>query len=119
MFEIVQQLDEHALIGVMYHVQLRIYERDRFPGSAGRVERMRAVMMESELPLVETIESMVAEIEAHEGVPLEELTEQRAGHYARQLGEISSARRRARPGYDPERGKRLLEEIRCEYGHAA
>jgi hypothetical protein len=119
MFEITQQLDDSTLTSVMYHVQLRLYERDRFPGPAARVERMRTVMMENELHLVSTIESMVAEIEDDAGVPLEELTEERAGRYAWQLGEISSARDRARPGYDPERGRMLLEEIRREYGYAA
>ncbi|HYH81569.1 MAG TPA: hypothetical protein VEX86_17320 [Longimicrobium sp.] len=119
MFEITHELDDSALTSVMYHVQLRIYERDRFPGPVARAERMHTVMMESELPLAPTVEAMVAEIEAHAGVPLEALTEERAGQYARQLGEISSARVRARPGYNPERGRRLLEEIRREYGYAA
>jgi hypothetical protein len=119
MFEITQELDDSTLTSVMYHVQLRIFERDRFPGADERVERMRTVMMDSELHLVPTIESMVTEIEAHAGGPLEELTDECAGQYARQLGEISSARDRALPGYDPERGRRLLEEIRREYGYVA
>lgn len=119
MFEITEYLDDRRLTSVMYHVQLRIYERDRFPGREARIERMRAVMMDSELELIPMVERIVAEIERDAGLPLELLPEPRATKYALQLGEVSSARVRSRPGYDPERGDRLLEEIRQQYGYAA
>lgn len=120
MFEMLTDADDSKLIKVTYHLGLRMYERHLFDNPEARRKRMLAAFgrdLSSEL--IETVEGVISEIEAREGMPLRELTDDQTAYYMGELMEMYS--RRIEP-ISPEiaaRAERTLAEIREQYGYAA
>jgi hypothetical protein len=61
------------------------------------------------------VHRVLRDIETEEGMHFTELPPQLYSKYIFLLGDISDTRTRSRPGFDPERGQRLLEELRRDY----
>lgn len=120
MFDLLANANESKLIKVAYHVGLRMYERRLFDDRETRRQRMLAAFgLDLSPELIETVERIIAEIEAREGKPLRELPDDRVAYYQGELLEMHS--RRTEPA-SPEivaRAERTLAEIRQQYGYAA
>jgi hypothetical protein len=59
--------------------------------------------------------SLLRRIEAEEQTPVHDLDDAQAGKYISRFSRIVQQRIRAREGFDPERGERLLAGLRAQY----
>lgn len=120
MFEYLEQLDDSTFNRVAYEASLLLYERERHRGPGPRFPALRGSGDDPTGDITRLVHRVLAEIEAAEGVPFTELAREPYARYMHVLDEMSSARVRSMPGYDPERAERLLEELRRDYyPHAA
>jgi hypothetical protein len=120
MFDFLDQLDDTTFNRVAYEASLLLYERERHRGLGPRFPALRGSEADLTGEITRLVHRVLAEIEAAQRVPFTELSREAYAGYMRVLDEMSSARVRSMPGYDPERAERLLEELRRDYyPHAA
>lgn len=115
MFEILDRVELPVAEEALYHLGLRLYERKHFPDW-----RRWLSLRTSEILAPESIDvaaSVLGEVECRTRTALGEMDDDLVAAYERAIRLIVSGRRKAeRPVLDPERGRRLLEELRRDYG---
>ena len=120
MFEILFAVPHAVAVDAAYQISLELSRRARLGN--WRDDARMAAAARSPAPAPESAEGpevagyLLGAIERRERKPLRELSEAVAGGYIVRLGAILRERVRTRPGYDPERADRLLEELRRDYG---
>jgi hypothetical protein len=111
MFEQLQKLDREQAISVVYY-SIRLLKH---------LERLKRgySLSEAILPLPEADEedarlvpNVVREIEAMENLKLEDLPQEKVEFYIITLSELILERNRKELNLDPERGRKLLQELR-------
>lgn len=113
MFDYLNATDDMTLTSVVYEAGLVLYERElhrngpALPALRGSSRHTAQV--------IRLVHRVLQEIEAEEGMRFTDLPPELYEKYLRILSGIAEERRRSRPGFDPERGQRLLEELRRDY----
>lgn len=121
MFEILKAVPDGVAVASVYRAGLELFRRARLGNwrddpdidAPGRLPRP---LDPAAATAAQVIGNVLAEVENAEEKQLRDLSEQVAGRYIKELGEIMMARLRSRPDRDPKRGKALLEELRRDYG---
>lgn len=121
MFEILRKVSDGVSTKSIYRATLELYRRrrlgnwrddqdiDDYPDGAGPPEAATASVSQ-------VTGYVLGEIERVEGKPLRDLSEDTAGRYITRLSGILMDRIVNSPGFNPERGKAALEELRRDYG---
>ncbi|MBV9109357.1 MAG: hypothetical protein JO306_08120 [Gemmatimonadetes bacterium] len=115
MFEYLDDVDDTTLTFVVYEAGLLLYERERHRYAAPDLPALRGSSPDPHGRITRLVHRVLRDIERVEGMHFTELPPQLYSKYIFLLGDISDTRTRSRPGFDPERGQRLLEELRRDY----
>lgn len=115
MFESLRLTSKEIATQVAYRVGLRIYERDRFPTWRDWVATRPDTRMSDEA--VEIATHILKQIEARTGKPLAAISDKEMSPYLRAMYDVMDQRRQAERTLDPAIGRRILEEMRRDYGH--
>jgi hypothetical protein len=118
MFDIMRAVPHDVAVTAVYQASLELYSRARLLGRVCRGWRLRdpGPLDPQTASEEEVVVSVLREIERREGKPFPLLSDAEVRRYGRVLGRILHGRIASRPGSDPERGERLLEALRREYG---
>lgn len=114
MFDILRRMDGDVAAEAAYRIGLRIYEREYFQDWR-RWLPLRPddrLMPEALAAAAQVLE----EIERRTGKPLWALGDAEIDPYRRQVHEIMHERRARERTGDPDLGRRILEEMRRDYG---
>ena len=115
MFEYLNALDDMTLTWVVYEAGLLLYEREKHRYAAPALPALRGSVPDTTGEVTCLVHRVLRDIETEEGMHFTELPPRLYSKYIFLLSGISEQRRRSRPGLDPERGQRLLEELRRDY----
>lgn len=113
MFDVLWKIDLPLLDDVLYNVGLRISERDRFPTWQRWLPIRPGDISPAAIPIATEI---LQEVEHRAGKPLGGIGEEEMRPLERAMHTIARERRERETGYDPVRGRRLLDELHREYG---
>jgi hypothetical protein len=114
MFDALRSADSGVAIDVVYAVGLRVWERDRFPTWQTWLAARVANGLTAEAHRIAT--RILEDIEARTGKPLAELSDEEVRPYLRTMYDVLEARRKAERRLDPAATKRILDEMRRDYG---
>ena len=115
MFESLRSTAKEVATQVAYRVGLRIYERDRFPSWRDWLATRPDTRMSGEA--VEIATHILEQIEERTGKPLAAITDEEMSPYLRAMYDVMDQRYQAERRLDPAIGRRILEEMRRDYGH--
>lgn len=113
MFDVLWRIDLDLLTHVMYNVGLRITERDRFPTWREALPIRPGDIPPEAIPVATEV---LEEVERLAGKELAEIDEEQMEPLVCAMQRIDRERRERETPYDRERGRRLLEELRRDYG---
>ena len=111
MFDAALSMPLAQLIEVTYYARLALDRRFR-PEDLERTPIMAGVAGEPGPEEQKLARDWLAEIQLHEGRPVDQLKEETLEEYQRQLSDLVEKRVRLESKPDPVRGRRLLEELR-------
>lgn len=115
MFESLRSTSREVATQVAYRVGLRIYERDRFPTWRTWLAVRPDSRMSDEAVQIAT--GILEQIEERTGKPLSVVTDEEVSPYLREMYDVMEQRWRAERKGDPAVARRILEEMRRDYGH--
>lgn len=113
MFQVLKDTNLKIVDEALYHMGLRIHERRYFPEWRHWLPLRTSGVLRPES--IEVATAVLEEIEARAGKPLCAIDDDEMRRYTRMIDGISDERRSRELNLDPERGERLLEELRREY----
>ena len=111
MFGAASTLTLDQLLEVTYYARLALDRRFR-PEDLDRTPIMAGIAGEPGPEEQKLARDWLAEIQLHEGRPVDQLKEETLEEYQRQLSDLVEKRVRLESKPDPVRGRRLLEELR-------
>jgi hypothetical protein len=115
MFDVLRNVDRDVATEALYLLGLRFHERPYFPGWRHWLQ------VRSPTPhhprSMEVAAEVIEEIETRSGKAFEELSEDEVTPYRSAVYAIVERRQRSEGrNVDPERARRILEEMRRDYG---
>jgi len=99
---------------VAYRVGLRIYERDRFPTWRNWLATRPNNRMSDDAVRIAT--HILEQIEERTGKPLCTIADDEMSPFLGEMYDVMEERRKAEPKGDPAVARRILEEMRRDYG---
>jgi hypothetical protein len=114
MFDELRSASKEAATDVAYRVGLRVWERDRFRDWRKWLNARPDGRLSPEAVQVAT--HMLEQIEAGTGKPLAELSDAEVRPYLHAMYEVMEQRWKAEATLDPAVARRILEEMRRDYG---
>lgn len=114
MFDALRSTRSDIATDVSYHVGLRVWERDRFPNWRRSLRERPDDRIRPEALTIAT--EILEQIESGTGKPLADLTDEEVHPYLRAMYEVMDRRREAERTLDPAVARRILEEMRRDYG---
>lgn len=114
MFEELRSTSKDTATDVVYRVGLRIWERERVPIWRKWLATRPHNRLTPDATQVAT--RILEQIEARTGKPLAELSDAEVSPYLQAMYDVMEQRSKAERTLDPAVGRRILEEMRRDYG---
>jgi hypothetical protein len=114
MFDELRSAAKDVATEVAYRVGLRIYERDRFPTWRDWLAMRPNSRMSDDAVRIAT--HILEQIEERTGKPLAAITDEEMRPFTGEMYDVMEERRKAEPKGDPAVARRILEEMRRDYG---